>query len=123
MQASPPGWLKITRPCLASRPYPGCLYDVFKALIGPQFLRPQLNFASIREHRRCQALAAASDGYTGADLAAVCREAALAALEEDIDAVAVAGRHFVAALRAVRPSPPPPPPLAAVYERFQRTGR
>ncbi len=74
-------------------------------------------------HRCCQGLAAVSDGYTGADLAAACREAALAALEEDIDAAAVSARHFVAALRAVRPSPPPPPALAAVYERFQRTGR
>ncbi len=70
-----------------------------------------------------QAIAADAEGYTGADLAAVCREAALAALQEDIEAVAVADRHFSAALRAVVPSPPPPPALAAVYERYQRAGR
>ena len=70
-----------------------------------------------------QALAAEAEGYTGADLAAVCREAALAALQEDIGAAAVAGRHFRAALELVAPSPPPPPALAAVYERYQRTGR
>ncbi len=53
----------------------------------------------------------------------MCREAALAALQENIKAVAVAARHFLAALRAVAPSPPPPPALAAVYERYHRAGR
>ena len=70
-----------------------------------------------------QAIAAGAEGYTGADLAAVCREAALAALQEDIDAAVVSDRHFSAALAAVAPSPGPPPALAAVYERYRRAGR
>ncbi|KAG2494237.1 hypothetical protein HYH03_007592 [Edaphochlamys debaryana] len=80
-------------------------------------------------------LAARTEGYTGAELAAVCREAALAALREEMQEQAmaaaaagetgsggeadaraaveveaagasgvVAGRHFEAALRAVRPA-------------------
>lgn len=36
--------------------------------------------------------------YTGADLAAVVRQAALAALEEDMACTAVAARHFSQAL-------------------------
>ena len=60
-------------------------------------------------------IAASTDGYTGADLASICREAALLALEEtaacagdveltDCDGMAVAGRHLHAAARVVRPS-------------------
>jgi SpoVK/Ycf46/Vps4 family AAA+-type ATPase len=59
---------------------------------------------------------------TGADLAAVCREAALAALEEDLASTAVSARHFAVATGRVPPSPPPPPELSATYERFKRPG-
>ncbi|KAG2450863.1 hypothetical protein HYH02_004696 [Chlamydomonas schloesseri] len=52
-----------------------------------------------------EAVAAQTDNYTGAELAAVCREAALAALREDLQgAEVVAARHFAAALAAVRPA-------------------
>ncbi|KAK9825828.1 hypothetical protein WJX81_000622 [Elliptochloris bilobata] len=50
------------------------------------------------------ALAASTPGYTGADLAAVVREAALAALQEDMGARTVAARHFAAALDEPLPS-------------------
>ena len=43
----------------------------------------------------------------GADLAAVCREAALSALEEDVGSERVSARHFDAALARVPASPPP----------------
>jgi SpoVK/Ycf46/Vps4 family AAA+-type ATPase len=49
------------------------------------------------------ALASATDGYSGAEIAAVCREAALSAMRARIDAPAVGGEHFAASLRAVRP--------------------
>eukprot|EP00850_Spirogloea_muscicola_P011893 SM000075S21982 [mRNA] locus=s75:434791:440447:- [translate_table: standard] len=49
-------------------------------------------------------LVAETEGYTGADIAAVCREAALAALEETLDATEVHMRHFGAALACVLPS-------------------
>ena len=50
------------------------------------------------------AIAAMTDGYVGADLAAVCREAGLAAYREDPDADRVLMRHFESALKAVGPS-------------------
>eukprot|EP00850_Spirogloea_muscicola_P018256 SM000165S02217 [mRNA] locus=s165:195225:200869:+ [translate_table: standard] len=49
-------------------------------------------------------LVAETEGYTGADIAAVCREAALAALEETLEATEVHMRHFGAALACVLPS-------------------
>ncbi len=52
----------------------------------------------------------------GADLASVCREAALCALTQDLDATHVALPHFSSAL--VLPSAPPSAALAAAYERF-----
>lgn len=49
-------------------------------------------------------VAARTDCYTGAELEAVCREAAMAALREDfMGATEVAQRHFEAAVRGVRP--------------------
>jgi transitional endoplasmic reticulum ATPase len=46
-------------------------------------------------------LAEKSDGYTGADIEAVCREAALDALREDMKPKKVAMKHFEDALKAV----------------------
>lgn len=48
-------------------------------------------------------LAGETEGGSGADVTGVCREAALAALREDIEAREVAPRHFEAALRGQRP--------------------
>ena len=44
-----------------------------------------------------------TDGYSGAELAAVCNEAALAALEEHSDASLVSEKHFESALATVKP--------------------
>ena len=66
-------------------------------------------------------LSAQTEGYSPADLAALVREAALAALEEDMDATAVHPRHFEAALRRVWPSLRDiPPELERVYATFAR---
>jgi transitional endoplasmic reticulum ATPase len=46
-------------------------------------------------------LAEKSDGYTGADIEAVCREAALDALREDMKPKKVSMKHFEDALKAV----------------------
>jgi transitional endoplasmic reticulum ATPase len=45
-----------------------------------------------------------TDGYVGADIEAVCREAAIIALREDIKAKEVAMKHFNDALKEVRSS-------------------
>lgn len=44
--------------------------------------------------------------YSGAEITAVCREAALLALQEDIKAAHVEARHFESALNAVKPRIP-----------------
>jgi transitional endoplasmic reticulum ATPase len=49
-------------------------------------------------------IAKETDGYTGADLEAVAREAAYFALREDIAAKQVTKNHFIEALRKVKPS-------------------
>ncbi len=46
----------------------------------------------------------ATEGYTGADLAALVREAALIALREDINNPVVRRKHFEQALQKIRPS-------------------
>ncbi len=47
-------------------------------------------------------LAGLSDGYSGAEIASLCREAALAALEESVEAEAVKLRHFHLAFTRVK---------------------
>ncbi len=49
-------------------------------------------------------LAAATEGYVGADIESVCREAAIIALRENINAKEIAKKHFDVALQKVRPS-------------------
>jgi transitional endoplasmic reticulum ATPase len=50
------------------------------------------------------AVAARTDGYTGADLKALCQQAALAAMvRTDARAVTVGGADFEAAIAAVKP--------------------
>jgi len=48
--------------------------------------------------------ARATEGYVGADLEALCREAGMEAYREDPDITNVEQRHFDAALKTVRPS-------------------
>ena len=49
-------------------------------------------------------LAKETEGYVGADIEAVCREAAMLALRKDIKAVTIKKKHFDAALDKVSPS-------------------
>lgn len=51
-----------------------------------------------------EALADKTAGYSGADIEAVCREAALIALREKIEANTVTEEHFKQALKKVKPS-------------------
>ena len=49
-------------------------------------------------------IAQKTDGYVGADLENLCREAGMVAYRENPDATAVAQKHFVSALKIIRPS-------------------
>src|SRR3989338_1456694 len=50
------------------------------------------------------ALAMKTDGYVGADIESLCREAAILALRKNIEAKEVTLTHFEEALKKVRPS-------------------
>ncbi|MEM0359526.1 MAG: CDC48 family AAA ATPase [Candidatus Hadarchaeales archaeon] len=49
-------------------------------------------------------LAKETEGYSGSDLAALCREAAMLALREDINAKEVTMKHFRETMKKIRPS-------------------
>ncbi|XP_039120938.1 calmodulin-interacting protein 111-like [Dioscorea cayenensis subsp. rotundata] len=49
-------------------------------------------------------LACLTEGYTGADIKLICREAAIAALEESLEAVEVSMAHFKIGIGKVQPS-------------------
>ncbi len=63
-------------------------------------------------------VASATDGYVGADLAAVCREAGLAAYRENPDADSVQQRHFDQALSTIGPSV-----TADMMESYENLGK
>ncbi|GLV40036.1 uncharacterized protein CBL_10933 [Carabus blaptoides fortunei] len=57
-----------------------------------------------------------SKGYSGAEVQAVCHEAAMKALEEDIEASSVTTEHFAKAFHIITPRTPPS--LLKVYEEY-----
>ena len=59
-----------------------------------------------------------TEGYSGAEITAICREAALAALQDDINAVHVKHEHFVKALQTVKPQISAD--LVQYYNQFQK---
>ncbi len=62
-------------------------------------------------------LARRTEGYTGADIEAVCKEAALNALREDINAKEVKMKHFEEALKKIGPSVTKD--MIKYYEKFE----
>ena len=63
-------------------------------------------------------LARKTEGYTGADIAAVCREAAMIALREEFKVRPIRMKHFLEALKKV-----PPSLTRDIIERYERLGR
>src|SRR3989344_2532108 len=49
-------------------------------------------------------LAKKTEGYVGADIEAICREAGMLTLRDNIEAKEVTGEYFEKALKVVRPS-------------------
>jgi transitional endoplasmic reticulum ATPase len=64
-------------------------------------------------------LAKKTEGYTGADLEAVAREAAMLSLRESIDSKFVTEEHFFESLKKVKPSVSKP--LLEVYKKIEDT--
>ncbi|ESQ44413.1 hypothetical protein EUTSA_v10005761mg [Eutrema salsugineum] len=63
-------------------------------------------------------LACITKGYTGADISLICREAAIAALEESLEAEEISMRHLKAAISKVEPTEIQS--YKALSEKFQR---
>ncbi|KAG2258303.1 hypothetical protein Bca4012_021575 [Brassica carinata] len=63
-------------------------------------------------------LASVTKGYTGADISLICREAAIASLEESIEAEEIRMRHLKAAISQVEPTDIQS--YKALSEKFQR---
>jgi transitional endoplasmic reticulum ATPase len=63
-------------------------------------------------------IASRTDGYVGADLAALCREAGLVAYREDHDAKSVTMSHFEAALKNI-----PPSVDRSMFESYSKMGK
>ncbi len=64
-------------------------------------------------------LAKKTDGYTGADLEAVAREAAMLSLRESIESKFVTEEHFLESLKKIRPSVSKP--ILEVYKKIEDT--
>jgi len=66
-------------------------------------------------------LAELTEGYVGADIEAVCREAVMLALRENINAEKVEMRHFLEALKKIKPSVNES--MLSFYERFEEKAK
>ncbi len=66
-------------------------------------------------------LAELTEGYVGADIEAVCREAVMLALRENINAEKVEMRHFLEALKKIKPSVNET--MLNFYERFEEKAK
>ncbi|MCD6509701.1 MAG: AAA family ATPase, partial [Thermoprotei archaeon] len=62
-------------------------------------------------------IARRTEGYAGSDLEALCREAAMAALREDINSARVQMRHFEIAMLKIKPTLTPE--MIRYYESWQ----
>jgi transitional endoplasmic reticulum ATPase len=66
-------------------------------------------------------LADLTDGYVGADIEAVCREAVMLAFRENLDVEKIEMRHFIEALKKVKPSINET--MLRFYERFEERAK
>ncbi|XP_037353035.1 ribosome biogenesis protein SPATA5 [Talpa occidentalis] len=87
------------------------------AVTRREILNLQLRSMPVSSEVDLDELVPLTDTYSGAEVVAVCREAALLALEEDVHADSIRRRHFTRALSAVRPRIPEA--LRRFYEDYQ----
>ncbi|MDP3742518.1 MAG: CDC48 family AAA ATPase [Candidatus Micrarchaeota archaeon] len=70
-------------------------FAIFKIHTANMPVSPEVNF---------EELAKRTEGYSGADIEAMCREAGMTALRESLDSKQVTAKHFEKAFGAIRPS-------------------
>ncbi|KAL6060436.1 hypothetical protein STEG23_022644 [Scotinomys teguina] len=110
-------------------------YDVFQALMRPgridriiyvplpdaatrrEILNLQFHSMPVSNEVDRDELVRQTDTYSGAEIIALCKEAALLALEEDVKADRIMKRHFTQALSIVTPRIPES--LMRFYEEYQ----
>lgn len=83
-----------------------------------EIFRIQLRNTPLAPGMNIDDIVAQTEGYSGAEISAICREASLAALQEDINATHVNYDHFVLALRTVKPRISAD--LVKYYNEFQK---
>ncbi|KOB76442.1 Spermatogenesis-associated protein 5 [Operophtera brumata] len=81
-----------------------------------QIVELKLEKMSVSDDVNSHSLATRTDGFSGAELQALCHEAALRALERDLDCPAVTMEHFEHVLKDFMPRTPTS--LLKVYETF-----
>eukprot|EP00899_Mesostigma_viride_P001806 jgi/Mesvir1/11626/Mv00029-RA.1 len=86
-----------------------------------QILSIHLGRTPLADDVSMQDLAVRTEGYTGADIGGMCRDACMAALEEDLHMQNVHQRHFEAAIKRMQPSRQTF--NEEFYAKFQRGGR
>ncbi|KAG2187667.1 hypothetical protein INT44_005357 [Umbelopsis vinacea] len=67
-----------------------------------EIFRLQLRRIQCSDEVNAEELALKTDGYSGAEVVAICQEAALQAMEDDIDAQFIRQEHFVRAIRSMK---------------------
>lgn len=81
-----------------------------------QIMELKLSKMSVSEDVNAHSLVARTDGFSGAELEALCHEAALRALEEDLNCLVVTMAHFELVLKEFKPRTPKS--LLKIYEEF-----
>lgn len=78
----------------------------------------QLKKTCVADDVMIEELVTKTEGYSGAEIVAVCREAALKALEENFNAENVTRNHFLEALKIIIPRTPKS--LLQMYEKYSQ---
>ncbi|XP_030565012.1 ATPase family protein 2 homolog [Drosophila novamexicana] len=98
---------RIDRVCYVGLPEPEARREI---------LHIKLRAMPLAEDVDVDRLVTLTAGYSGAEIQAVCHEAALSALEQSFDSEAVHWRHFEAALQMVQPRTSPE--LLRLYQEY-----
>lgn len=86
------------------------------AIARKEILEIKLSKMPLAEDFELEPIVAYTEGYSGAEIQAVCQEAALYALEECLEAKTVQWKHFERALASVKPRTSPA--MLKVYEDY-----